>query len=393
MEISELKKTFVSLYGGDEKDLRVFSAAGRVNLIGEHIDYCGGKVFPAALSLRTVVIARKTGKKEINLAATTVNDRVCLNIDTLDKYKDLPWGDYQAGVAYVMQQEGYEIVGCDLLYDTTVPFGSGLSSSASIEVATAMTFATFSQEAGKKGVDLVQLAVLSQRSENTYNGVNCGIMDQFASSLGKKDRAILLDCATLDYKYIPLELGDYEMVIANCNKKRSLQDSKYNERRGEVEEAFALLGTRLAGKKNLADITVEEFDANCDVLKGKGKLYERAKHVVYECDRVSKSVKALEEGDILTFGELLNQSHYSLRDLYEVTGKELDALTKFSREQDGCIGSRMTGAGFGGCTISLVRKDKVADFIAAVNASYAKEIGYEATFYLTSVSDGAHEIK
>ncbi len=393
MEIKRLKEKFVELYGGDESDLRVFSAAGRVNLIGEHIDYCGGKVFPAALNLRTVIVARKTGKKVINLTATTVNDRVTLEIDHLEKYKDLPWGDYQAGVAYVMQQEGYEIVGCDLLYDTTVPFGSGLSSSASIEVATAMAFSTFSKEAGVKDVDLVQLAVLSQRSENTYNGVNCGIMDQFASSLGKKDRAILLDCATLDYKYVPLELGDYEMVIANCNKKRSLQDSKYNERRGEVEEALALLKTRLPGKKNLAEFSVEEFDANCDVLKGKGKLYERAKHVVYECDRVNKSVKALEEGKILEFGELLNQSHYSLRDLYEVTGKELDALTKYSRAFDGCIGSRMTGAGFGGCTISLVKKDKVADFIKTVNAQYAEEIGYEATFYLTSVEDGARELK
>lgn len=393
MEIKQLKEKFVELYGGDESDLRVFSAAGRVNLIGEHIDYCGGKVFPAALNLRTVIVARKTGKKVINLTATTVNDRVTLEIDHLEKYKDLPWGDYQAGVAYVMQQDGYEIVGCDLLYDTTVPFGSGLSSSASIEVATAMTLSTFSKEAGVKDVDLVQLAVLSQRSENTYNGVNCGIMDQFASSLGKKDRAILLDCATLDYKYVPLELGDYEMVIANCNKKRSLQDSKYNERRGEVEEALALLKTRLPGKKNLAEFSVEEFDANCDVLKGKGKLYERAKHVVYECDRVNKSVKALEEGKILEFGELLNQSHYSLRDLYEVTGKELDALTKYSRAFDGCIGSRMTGAGFGGCTISLVKKDKVADFIKTVNAQYAEEIGYEATFYLTSVEDGARELK
>ena len=393
MEIKRLKEKFVELYGGDESDLRVFSAAGRVNLIGEHIDYCGGKVFPAALNLRTVIVARKTGKKVINLTATTVNDRVTLEIDHLEKYKDLPWGDYQAGVAYVMQQDGYEIVGCDLLYDTTVPFGSGLSSSASIEVATAMTLSTFSKEAGVKDVDLVQLAVLSQRSENTYNGVNCGIMDQFASSLGKKDRAILLDCATLDYKYVPLELGDYEMVIANCNKKRSLQDSKYNERRGEVEEALALLKTRLPGKKNLAEFSVEEFDANCDVLKGKGKLYERAKHVVYECDRVNKSVKALEEGKILEFGELLNQSHYSLRDLYEVTGKELDALTKYSRAFDGCIGSRMTGAGFGGCTISLVKKDKVADFIKTVNAQYAEEIGYEATFYLTSVEDGARELK
>ncbi len=392
MEISQLKKKFVEIYGGDESDLRVFSAAGRVNLIGEHIDYCGGKVFPAALNLRTAIVARKNGSDKIRLAATTVDDKVTLDINTLDAYKDLKWGDYQAGVAYVMQQKGYKIVGCDLLYDTTVPFGSGLSSSASIEVATAMLFSTFSKEEGVKDIDLVQLAVLSQLSENTYNGVNCGIMDQFASSLGKKDMAILLDCKTLDYNYTPLKLGDYSMVIANCNKKRSLQDSKYNERRGEVEEALTILQTALPSVTCLAEITPEQFDKNCHLLEGKGRILDRAKHVVYECDRVLKSVKALQDGKIEEFGELLNQSHYSLRDLYEVTGKELDALTKYSRAFDGCIGSRMTGAGFGGCTISIVKSDKVDEFIKYVNENYAKEIGYEASFYKTSVENGAQEI-
>ncbi len=392
MEINQLKAQFVSLYGGSEDDLRVFSAAGRVNLIGEHIDYCGGQVFPAALNLRTVVIARKTNAKQIRLAATTVDDKVTLDIDNLANYKDLKWGDYQAGVAYIMQQDGYEIVSCDLLYDTTVPFGSGLSSSASIEVATAMTFATFSKEAGVKDVDLVQLAVLSQRSENTYNGVNCGIMDQFASSLGKKDMAILLNCATLEYEYAPLELGDYAMVIANCNKPRSLQESKYNERRAEVEEALALLQTKLPAKTALAEITPEEFDANCAVLEGHGKILDRAKHVVYECDRVKQAFKALSEGDIEVFGELLNQSHYSLRDLYEVTGKELDALSGAAREADGCIGSRMTGAGFGGCTVSIVHKDKVEQFVKTVGKQYKEAIGYEAIFYATSVENGAQEL-
>lgn len=392
MEINQLKKKFVEIYGGDESDLRVFSAAGRVNLIGEHIDYCGGKVFPAALNLRTAIVARKNGSDKIRLCATTVDDKVILDINGLDAYKNLKWGDYQAGVAYVMQQKGYKIVGCDLLYDTTVPFGSGLSSSASIEVATAMLFSTFSKEEGVNDVDLVQLAVLSQLSENTYNGVNCGIMDQFASSLGQKDMAILLDCKTLDYKYIPLKLGDYSMVIANCNKKRSLQDSKYNERRGEVEQALEILQTVLPNASCLAEITPAQFDENCHLLEGKGRILDRAKHVVYECDRVLKSVKALQQGNIEEFGELLNQSHYSLRDLYEVTGKELDALTKYSREFDGCIGSRMTGAGFGGCTISLVKSDKVDAFISYVNENYAKEIGYEASFYKTSVENGAQEL-
>ena len=389
MQLEELVKRFKEEYG--EGEVRLFSAAGRVNLIGEHIDYCGGPVFPAALNLRCVVAARKRSDSAIRLRATTIDDKVELDINNLDAYRELRWGDYQAGVAYTLQQAGYTITGCDLLYDATVPFGSGLSSSASIEVATAYMLSVFSGEAGGKSGDNKELAVLCQKSENEYNGVNCGIMDQFASSMGKKDNAILLDCKTLDYKYVPLALGNYSLVIANCNKKRALGESEYNERRAETEEALVCLKSVLPGITCLADVTPDMFEANKDVLSG--KIRDRAEHVVYECDRVKKSVEALNRGDLLYFGKLLNESHASLRDLYEVTGKELDALSGAARDFDGCIGSRMTGAGFGGCTVSLVVKDKVAQFIDVVGRKYEEQIGYKASFYDTSIEDGAQELK
>ena len=389
MQLEELVKRFKEEYG--EGEVRLFSAAGRVNLIGEHIDYCGGPVFPAALNLRCVVAARKRSDSAIRLRATTIDDKVELDINNLDAYRELRWGDYQAGVAYTLQQAGYTITGCDLLYDATVPFGSGLSSSASIEVATAYMLSVFSGEAGGKSGDNKELAVLCQKSENEYNGVNCGIMDQFASSMGKKDNAILLDCKTLDYKYVPLALGNYSLVIANCNKKRALGESKYNERRAETEEALVCLKSVLPGITCLADVTPDMFEANKDVLSG--KIRDRAEHVVYECDRVKKSVEALNRGDLLYFGKLLNESHASLRDLYEVTGKELDTLSGAARDFDGCIGSRMTGAGFGGCTVSLVVKDKVAQFIDVVGRKYEEQIGYKASFYDTSIEDGAQELK
>lgn len=392
MTIEQLKDRFIAEFGGVRDDLRVFSSAGRVNLIGEHIDYNGGQVFPAALNLRCAIIARKNNTDTIRMRATTIADKVTLEISKLGYYRNLNWGTYQAGVGFVMKKAGYDIVGCDLLYDADVPFGSGLSSSAAIEVATAFTLATFSKEnENKKDVDLIELAVLSQKAENEYAGVNCGIMDQFASSLGKKDKAILLNCKTLEFKYVPLQLREYELVIANCNKKRSLQDSKYNERREECEKALVKLSTRLPAITCLADVSVKDFDEFKSLLEG--KIKDRAEHVVYECERVRLSVAALERGDIIGFGKLLNESHMSLKNLYEVTGKELDALSHYSREFDGCIGSRMTGAGFGGCTVSLVKKDRVAEFIKTVGEKYKAEIGYEASFYKTSIENGAQEIK
>ena len=389
MENKALKQKFVELYG--EGEIRLFAAAGRVNLIGEHIDYCGGKVFPAALNLCCTVAARKNGEGVIRLAATTIDDKVTLDIGKLDAYRDIPWGAYQAGVAYIMQQNGFDIVGCDLLFDCTVPFGSGLSSSAAIEVAMAKTLAVFSKEAGGKDADNPTLAILSQKAENEYTNVACGIMDQYASACGKKHHAMLLDCKTLDCEYVPLDFGAYTLVIANSNKRRSLQEGKYNERRAECEEALAILQKSIPEATCLADITPEAFEKASKALSP--VLLKRARHVVSECARVKAAAKALEEDEVEVFGKLLNESHFSLRDDYEVTGKELDALTEYSRTFKGCIGSRMTGAGFGGCTVSLVKTELVPAFIEEVGKAYKKAVGYAADFYTTTIEDGAREIK
>ena len=379
MERAEALQCFENVFGAKAEDL--FTAAGRINGIGEHVDYCGGKVFPAALNLRCNVYGRKTGGKTIRMAFTGIDGIVEIDVDKLDSYRGLKIGNYQAGVAYYLQEKGVEIVGCDLYYDCTVPFGSGLSSSAAIEVATAVTLCEY---AGVQ-YDKVELALLSQKAENKYAGVNCGIMDQFASAMGKKDHAVLLDCATLAYEYVPLKLGEYCLVVANCNKPHNLVESKYNVRRQEVETALKAIQT-VKNINNLSELTPKDFAEVKYLLSG--VVAQRAEHVVMECDRVHKAVEALKAGDLVELGRLLNESHYSLRDLYEVTGKELDALSAFARKEEECLGSRMIGAGFGGCTISIVKKTAVEGFIRRVGAAYAEAIGYKASFYETSIEDG-----
>ena len=379
MKKTEALQAFLDAFQGQATDL--FTAAGRINVIGEHVDYCGGKVFPAALNLRCNVYARKTGGKTIRMAFRGIEGVVEIQTDKLDSYKGLKIGNYQAGVAYVLQNKGVEIVGCDLYYDCTVPFGSGLSSSAAIEVATAVALCEY---AGVE-YDLREIAKLSQKAENEYAGVNCGIMDQFASAMGKKDHAVLLDCSTLDYEYVPLDLGDYALVVANCNKPHNLVESKYNVRRQEVETALKILKTALP-VNCLAEITPKQFAETKYLLSG--VVAKRAEHVVMECDRVNKAVSALKEGDLGQLGQLLNESHYSLRDLYEVTGKELDTLSALARKEADCLGSRMIGAGFGGCTISIVKKSAVEGFIRHVGKAYHDAIGYRASFYETSIEDG-----
>ncbi len=366
----------------NEKDYEYrVTAAGRVNIIGEHIDYCGGKVFPAALSLKNTVYIRPNGTNKINLSWTTLPDKVSLETDKLESYKGLKYGNYQAGSALMRQRAGGKISGCDMLQDCTVPFGSGLSSSAAIEVSTIAALAAIE---GEK-IDPVKTALLAQQAEREYAGVNCGIMDQYASACGKKNHAMLLDCKTLECSYIPLDLGEYSLIIINCNKPHNLVESKYNERRAETDYALEILRD-IAGITCLADLSVKQFERCASMLHNKVRY--RVKHVVEECERVKLAREAMEKGDIAALGDLLNESHTSLRYLYEVTGKELDALASAAQSHPACAGSRMTGGGFGGCTISIVKTEAAEDFKKYVCRRYEKEIGYKAVCYDAEIADG-----
>ena len=393
MTPNEIKAEFIKLYGGEEKDVRIFYSPGRVNLIGEHTDYNGGFVFPAALTMGTMIALRVTGGKKIRMKATDLPDIVEMDTDNLDNYRDLWWGNYQAGVCVELLKEGYDIVGCDMLYDDTLPHGGGLSSSAAIEVATALAFATLSNE--KNGVtepvDMIKMAFIGQAAEHNYCNVNCGSMDQFASAMGKKDHAIFLDCKKMNYKLVPLKMDGCKLVITNTNKKHSLASSKYNERRSECDTGFAILKEALPEINCLGDVTVEMFEDVKHLIKDE-IILNRVTHVINEDDRVLRSIKALTDGDIELFGKLMTESHVSLRDLYEVTGDELDTLASEAWKISGVLGSRMTGAGFGGSTVSIVKEEAVDEFKEKVGKNYTEKIGYAPTFYVCDIGDGGQEI-
>ena len=393
MEITELKKRFIDIYGGSEQGIRVFTSPGRVNLIGEHTDYNGGYVFPAALTLSSTVIARPRTDRMMNLIATDLGIQVQGSLDRLEEYKSLKWGNYQLGVADELQKAGYKLTGCDLLYHDTVPLGAGLSSSAAIEVATAIMLVSLGNtfHGIEQPVDMIKMALISQKAENSYVGVNCGIMDQFASAMGKAGHAIFLNCRDLSYKHVPLNLKGYKIVVANTNKKRGLADSKYNERRGQCEAAFEILSKFLPGASCLGEISMEDFSRFKHEIKDEA-VRKRAEHIIAEDDRVLKSVEALNNNDIELFGQYMTASHDSLRDLFVVTGNELDALVEEALKVDGVAGSRMTGAGFGGCTVSIVREEAVDVFIDKVGKGYTARTGLVPSFYVSEVGDGGREI-
>ncbi len=389
MNQEQMKQAFTDKYGAGSA-IRVFHAPGRVNLIGEHIDYNGGYVLPAALEFGTALAVRANTDGMIRLASVNFPELEGeFAVDSIGSDHTGEWMDYPLGVMTILKQKGTLLSsGYDLLFFGNIPNGSGLSSSASIEVVTG--YAMLSMEQGH--IDTVEIAVLSQKAENEFVGVNCGIMDQFAVANGLKDHAILLMCDTLEYKHVPFRTGQYRIVIGNTNKRRGLVDSKYNERRSQCEAALSALQPHVENLNYLAQLTPQQFDL-LQVQIEDAIVRDRARHVVEENARVLASTQALQEDDLQRFGELMNASHESLRDLYEVSCEELDVMVEEARRISGTIGSRMTGAGFGGCTVSLVHEDSVETFLQEVGAAYEARTGLKADFYVCSAGDGVTEWK
>ncbi len=382
--LAEFKAKF-----GADGDIRTYFAPGRVNLIGEHTDYNGGHVFPCALTIGTYAVVRLRDDKKTRMYSMNFENLGIMenNIENLKASKEADWTNYPLGMVWTFKQKGFSIdKGFDMLLFGNIPNGSGLSSSASVEVVTGVML----NDMFNCGIDNKEISLLGQYSENNYNGVNCGIMDQFAVAMGKADNAIFLDTATLEFEYAPIKLSNSKIVIACSNKKRGLGDSKYNERRSQCETALAELQKKLS-IKSLGELSPEEFEANKELITDDVNRV-RAKHAVYENQRTIDAVKALKANDIVKFGKLMNESHVSLRDDYEVTGIELDTLVEASWEQKGVIGSRMTGAGFGGCTVSIVENDAIDSFIENVGKTYKEKIGYAADFYVVEIGEGARRI-
>ncbi len=389
MELKELQVKFLEVFGESNKEIFSFHSPGRVNLIGEHTDYNGGYVFPCALSFGTYAVARKRDDNRLKFASTNFSLTAEVDLDDIQYDEAHDWVNYPKGVVYQFIKQGALLGGFEVMFSGNIPHASGLSSSSSLELAMCVVL----NELFEVKKDMIEMVKLSQKTENEFIGLKSGIMDQFAIGMGKADNAIFLNCDTLFYEYVPVILKDAKIVIANTNKKRELADSKYNERCSECEKALKEL-KEIEELKNincLADVSVEDFEEYKANIRS-GIVRNRAEHVIYENDRTKKAVTLLKNGDIKGFGELMNQSHDSLKKLYEVTGIELDTLVNEARKLEGTIGSRMTGAGFGGCTVSIVLNEAVDKFIQEVGKNYTTKTGLVADFYVAEIGDGAKRI-
>ena len=379
---------FKELFGG-EGEIGVYFAPGRVNMIGEHTDYNGGHVFPCALTIGTYGLIRPCKDRTVRFYSMNFDTMgvVTTSLDDLVPNDEAGWTNYPKGVMWTFEKRGFQLpAGADILIYGDIPAGSGLSSSASLEVLTGIMLRdTFGFD-----ISMVDLALIGQYSENNFNGMNCGIMDQFASAMGKKDCAIFLDTNTLHYEYAPVKLPDARIVITNSKVKHSLVSSAYNDRRRESETALKDLQT-VMDIKTLGDLTEEQFEAHKDAIKDP-ICQKRAKHAVYENQRTIHAVEALKANDIVTFGKLINESHISLRDDYETSCEETDILAELAWQIPGVYGSRITGGGFGGCTVSIVKNDAIDTFIDKVGSVYKEKTGHTAEFYVVDIGDGARPL-
>lgn len=388
VNVSELKERFTALFGAGG-NIRSYFAPGRVNLIGEHTDYNGGHVFPCALTIGTYGIIRPREDRALRLYSMNFDAMgiVETSLEDLTPSDEAGWTNYPKGIMWTFEKRGFRLErGADILFYGDIPAGSGLSSSASLEVLTGLMLSdTFGF-----GISMVDLALIGQYSENNFNGMNCGIMDQFASAMGRKDCAIFLDTNTLHYEYAPVKLPDARIVITNSNVKHSLVSSAYNDRRNESEAALKDLQS-VVGIKTLGDLSEEQFEQYKDAIKDP-VCRKRAKHAVYENQRTIHAVEALKANDIVTFGKLINDSHVSLRDDYETSCEETDILAELAWNVPGVLGSRITGGGFGGCTVSIVENASVDLFIRTLDKAYTEKTGIKADFYVVDIGDGAHAL-
>lgn len=381
---NEVLEKFKELFGEDG-DIRVYFAPGRVNLIGEHTDYNGGHVFPCALTIGTYMAVRKRGDKKVRFFSMNFENLGILeeSLDDLTPKADGQWTNYPMGVIWAFDGRGMKLdCGLDVAIYGNIPNGSGLSSSASLEVVTCYMLSDM------YGFDVTNqdMALIGQYSENNFNGCNCGIMDQFASAMGKKDNAIFLDCNTLEYEYAPVKLDGAKIVVTNSMVKHSLVTSAYNDRRNESSQALKDL-QQVCGIESLGELNEEEFEKFKTSIKDVVNR-DRAKHAVYENQRTIKAVEALKNDDIETFGKLMNASHESLRDDYETSCEEVDVLVEEAWKIPGVIGSRITGGGFGGCTVSIVKDEAIDEFKSKLTQAYEEKVGKTPEFYVVSIGDG-----
>jgi galactokinase len=385
MMTKELVKEFRNRFHKEPE--HIFFCPGRVNLIGEHIDYNGGKVMPCAISLGTWLAVSKNIDKTIRFQCLDFPETAELHLQSSYSKTGKEWFNFPLGIISYLTDQGHSLSGMDMLFTGNLPIASGLSSSASIEVLTGFALS----EMFGLGISKKDIALLAKEVENKFIGVNCGIMDQFAVAMGRENRAILLNCDTLDYEYPPFETGDYVLAIINSNKQRALAESKYNERFAQCGAALKLLKKKIKAQ-HLCDISLAEFELNKELISDP-VLEKRALHVISENARVKDAVIALQTGDLTIFGKLMYSSHQSLQELYEVSGKELDTIVEFCKTYKDCIGARMTGAGFGGCAIALVKRASFDDFAENLSNYYKKKIGYATDVFASEIGEGVREIK